>query len=66
MQAKSFIEILRRRCDASSARAVAKELGVHESYISMLLNSKRKPSKRIAMLLGYERVTIYRTKTDKR
>ena len=60
MQAKTVVELLRKRCAESSAREVAAELGVHESYISLILNNRRPPSKKIARALGYEQVRIFR------
>lgn len=46
------------------ARTVADEMGVHESQLSLVLNRKRKPSRKVAKLLGYKRVDRVVTVTE--
>jgi hypothetical protein len=41
-------------CEAGGRRAWANRVGVSVSYVSMLLNGKRRPSKRVLDALGLE------------
>jgi transcriptional regulator with XRE-family HTH domain len=46
---------LRERCDATSQRAVAGELGISEAYLSDLLHGNRQPGPKVLQALGYKR-----------
>ena len=43
-----------------SQRALAKELGVSEAYLSDVINGRRDPGRKILKALGLERVVAYR------
>lgn len=44
-----------------SQRALAKELGVSEPYLSDVINGRRDPGPKILKALGLERIVDYRT-----
>ena len=55
--------LLRNRCKkAGSQRAYAKQIGVSESDISLILSGKRLTSKRLLEAFGLEKITTYRLK----
>ena len=43
-----------------SQRALARELGVSEAYLSDIINGRRDPGRKILKALGLERVVDYR------
>ena len=43
-----------------NASAYAAQIGIHQSYLSDVLNGRRDPGKSILAALGYERVVLYR------
>lgn len=49
------IAIIRKEVEATSGRAVAKRIGVSDSYISDILAGKRPVSDSIAFAYGFER-----------
>ena len=54
-----FVALLRDKAQPN-ASAYAKQIGIHQSYLSDVLNGRRDPGKSILKALGYERVVLYR------
>ncbi len=47
-----------------SQQSYAANIGIHQSYLSDLLNGRRDPGKKVLAALGYERVVLYRKKGE--
>jgi transcriptional regulator with XRE-family HTH domain len=58
-----LVALLREQAQPSQ-QAYAQRIGIHQSYLSDVLNGRRDPGKTILAALGYERVVLYR-KIDK-
>ncbi len=54
-----FVALLREQAKPN-ASAYAQRIGIHQSYLSDVLNGRRDPGKSILKALGYERVVLYR------
>lgn len=57
------IAILRERCNKSSQKAVAVELGVSQQYLSDVLCGRKEPGDSILAPMGLERVVSYRKRS---
>lgn len=55
---------LQLRCNRSTQRKVAKELGYSFQFINDVLMGRRGITSELAAQLGYERVTVFRKKTQ--
>ena len=61
MRKHDFLALLRRRVqDAGSQSALAKELGISDSYLSDVLTQRREPGEAMLTPMGIERVVVYR------
>jgi len=50
-----LVGMLKARCEASSQAAVARECGVSETYISLVLSGRQKIGPKLARIFGYRR-----------
>lgn len=60
METTSLVNLLRRRCAKSTPAAVARELGLSESTLSLILRGKRQPGPKVARALGFDAVRVFR------
>ena len=56
------VEVLRRRVEAQTYRALADELGFPASYLHEVVHGQRPASDNLLDALGYERIVTYRRK----
>ena len=49
---------------AGSRTALAARCGISAQYIADVMNGRRDPGKKVLAALGYERVVLYRRKTN--
>lgn len=54
------LEELRERLRGRTQRELAREFGVCEQLMSLVLNEHRAPTKRILAGLGYEKIVMYK------
>ena len=54
------VSILRKRCDASTQKDVARQLGISPQYLCDLLAERRPITEEVALKMGFERVVIFK------
>lgn len=54
------IQMLERRMQGRTLRALAKELGISAPYLSDIMNGNRSPGPKVLKALGLERETVTR------
>ncbi len=51
--------VLKERLRGRNQKALAEELGISQQYVNMILNGKKRITRKIAKKLGYEMITIF-------